>query len=142
MLRTRSSLVALVAVVASMVGPLVVVPAATADSGPRQHTPSSIATSGPTAPTNLRVRDVRPTQVTFEWDPSSGATTGCSFPFILYLVYVDGRHVGWTVWGSPVALAAQLRPGTTYTLQAQAQDNCSGRLSPLSEPLVVTTPRR
>jgi hypothetical protein len=54
---------------------------------------------------------------------------------------VNARFHGWTYLGSPVAYVANLRPGTTYQLAVQGRDNCSGATSPLSEPLIVTTPR-
>jgi hypothetical protein len=107
-----------------------------------QAASSTAAPSTITAPTNLRVRDLRPTQVVFEWDHSIGATSGCTFPFPLYSIHVNGTFRGWTVWGSPVGLVAQLRPGATYKLQVQGHDNCSGAVSPLSEPLFVTPPNR
>lgn len=141
MTRTRLSRLVFTAALAGIAGLPFTPPVATAATAP----PTASSTAAPstfTAPTNLRVRDLRPTQVVFEWDHSTGATSGCTFPFPLYSIHVNGTFRGWTVWGSPVGLVAQLRPGTTYKLQVQGHDNCSGAVSPLSEPLFVTTPNR
>jgi hypothetical protein len=144
MIRTRLSLAALAAALTSMVGLLAIATAATASPVRQQPqvTASAATSSAVTAPTNLRVRQLTATSVTFEWDHSQGATPGCTLSLILYTIYVNGKFHGWTYWGSPVGLVAQLRPATTYKLQVQGQDNCSGNLSPLSQPLIITTPRR
>lgn len=58
----------------------------------------------------------------------------------MYAVFVDGAFRGWTYVGSPVGFVARLRSGTTYELAVRGRDNCTGLTSPLSEPLIVTTP--
>jgi hypothetical protein len=106
----------------------------------RMPTTTAPATAGPTAPTNLRVTGLTSTSVTFQWDHSQGTTGGCTIPIAIYYVYMNGVLRGSTYLGSPVAFAAGLQPGGTYSFTVQGRDNCSGRMSSFSEPLVVTTP--
>src|SRR5688572_22197220 len=124
-------------IAAALVGGMGLVAAAPAAA----HSHATLAQTTVTAPTNLQVTALTRTSVTFHWDHSQGATPGCTLQLILYSVFVNGRFHGWTYLGSPVAHVANLRPGTTYRLAVQGRDNCSGVTSPLSEPLIVTTPR-
>ena len=79
------------------------------------------------------------TSVLFQWDHSQGNQPGCTVPIVMYAIFVNGVLHGWTLYGSPVGYVAQLRPGTTYRLAVLGRDNCTGLISPLSEPLTVTT---
>ena len=115
-------------------------PRRTTTTAASRTTTTAPATAGPTAPTNLRVTALTATSVTFQWDHSMGATGGCTLPIILYYLYVDGTYRGSTYLGSPVGFVAGLQPGGTYTLTVAGRDNCSGRTSPMSAPLVVSTP--
>jgi len=100
---------------------------------------ASVNAAGPTAPTNLRVTQLARTSVLFQWDHSQGNQPGCTVPIVMYAIFVNGVLHGWTLYGSPVGYVAQLRPGTTYRLAVLGRDNCTGLISPLSEPLTVTT---
>ena len=142
MRQTRSLRLLVVAVSATILGLLFVTPAATAHAGTR---PSSLsgasgAVAAPHAPANLRVTRLTPTSVTFQWDHPQPWPQGCTLRIFQYSVYLDGQFQGYTYLGSPVGLVSRLRPGSTHRLAVQARDNCSGLLSPLSDPLVVTTP--
>jgi hypothetical protein len=127
---TRSLRPLVVSVLAAILGLLFVAPAG--------------ATSGivvsPDAPANLRVTQLTPTSVTFQWDHPQPWPQGCTTRIFLYSVYLDGQFLGYTYLGSPVGLVSRLQPGSTHELAVQARDNCSGRSSPLSDPLSVTTP--
>lgn len=135
--------VAFVAALASSVGLPFAAPAASASPVQRpQAVHRAVTQVTVTAPTNLRVTRLTATSVTFQWDHSQGVQPGCTLSVILYAVFLNGRFLGWTYLGSPVGFVAGLRPATTYELAVQGRDNCSGRMSPLSEPLIVTTPAR
>jgi hypothetical protein len=125
----------------ALAGLAVMLPTASAVPAAAAADRGAVTASAFTPPTNLRVRSVAPTSVVFEWDHALEATPGCTLRIFLYAVYRDGQFVGWTHWGSPVGAVFNLRPGTTYRLHVQGRDNCSGQLTPLSQPLFVTTPR-
>jgi hypothetical protein len=108
---------------------------------PRTSTTTTRPTSTVfTPPTNLRVRTVSSTSVTFEWDHAQTPTTTCvPLAIFLYEVYQDGTFLGYTYLGSPVAAASGLQPGRAYRFTVRGRDNCSGAYTPMSEPLVVVT---
>jgi hypothetical protein len=150
MARTRTAGAVTIAVAAGAIGVTLAATTSPSSASHWRHRPTT-TTAGPattappttnlTAPTNLRVTGLTPTSVTFQWDHSQGATGGCTLPIFLYYVHQDGAYRGSTYLGSPVAFAAGLAPGGTYTFTVQGRDNCSGRTTPFSAPLIVTTPR-
>jgi hypothetical protein len=142
MRRTRSLRLLVVSVSAAVLGLLFVAPAATAYAGNRPSSPpvAARAVEVPDAPANLRVTQLTPTSVTFQWDHPQPWPEGCTLRIFQYSTYLDGQFYGYTYIGSPVGLVSRLQPGTTHELAVQARDNCSGLWSPLSEPLPVTTP--
>jgi hypothetical protein len=142
MRRTRFLRLLVVSVSAAVLGLLFVVPAATANAGNRQSSQAvaSGTVEAPDAPTNLRVTQLTPTSVTFQWDHPQPWPQGCTLPIFQYSTYLDGQLHGYTYIGSPVGLVSRLQPGSTHELAVQARDNCSGLWSPLSNPLQVTTP--
>ena len=145
MTRRRRSLVALAVVCGSV---LLTAGPATAKRDPGTSAPPSPAPAPAPepaplpAPTNLRLIAAAPTSVSFEWDYEVVGQPGCSFPYVFFHVYDDGVFLATTSWLGPWTQKQinGLTPGTTHRFQVQARDNCTGTLSPLSEPLVVTTP--
>ena len=144
MTRTRRSLAALAVICGSV---LLAAGPATAKRDPGSPAPPPPAPAPAPAPlpapTNLRLIAVAPTSVSFEWDSAVlVGQPGCSFPWVFFHVYDDGVFVATTSWLYPPTQQQinGLAPGTTHRFQVQARDNCTGALSPLSEPLVVTTP--
>jgi hypothetical protein len=143
MTRTRRSLAALAVICGSV---LLAAGPATAKrdpgtSAPPAPAPAPAPASLP-APTNLRLIAVAPTSVSFAWDSVVVGQPGCSFPYVFFHVYDDAAFLTTTSWlGPPTQQQINgLTPGTTHLFQVQARDNCTGTLSPLSEPLVITTP--
>jgi hypothetical protein len=135
--------VAALAVVCASV--LLVAGPATAKKGPGpspEPAPAPAPAPAPVpAPTNLRVLSATPTVVAFTWDSAAVGQQGCLSPNIFWHLYQDGVFRGSLApWIGQVFQPFGLTPGTTYRFQVQAQDNCTGAMSPLSEPLVVTTP--
>lgn len=142
MRRTRSLRLLVVSVSAAVLGLLFVAPAATASAG-NQPSALPVATDAvvaPDAPANLRVTQLTPTSVTFQWDHPQPWPQGCTLRIFQYSTYLDGQLYGYTYLGSPVGLVSRLQPGSTHELAVQARDNCSGLWSPLSDPLQITTP--
>jgi hypothetical protein len=141
-MRQTRSLRLVISVLAAILGLLFVAPAATAYAVNRP--PSLPVVSGavgaPAAPANLRVTQLTPTSVTFQWDHPQPWPQGCTLRIFQYSIYLDGQLHGYTYLGSPVGLVSRLRPGSTHELAVRARDNCSGLWSPLSDPLPVTTP--
>jgi hypothetical protein len=142
MRQTRSLRLLVVPMLAAALGLLFVAPAATAHAGNRPVSLplASGSVEAPDAPANLRVTQLTPTTVTFQWDHPQPWPEGCTFRVFQYSIYLDGQLHGYTYPGSPVGLVAQLQPGSTHELAVQARDNCSGLWSPLSDPLLVTMP--
>jgi hypothetical protein len=140
MRRTRSLRLLAVSVLAAILGLLFVAPAAMAYPGNSSPPVASDAVAAPDAPTNLRVSQLTPTSVTFQWDHPQPWPQGCTLRIFQYSIYLDGQFYGYTYLGSPVGLVSRLQPGSTHGLAVQARDNCSGLWSPLSEPLQITTP--
>lgn len=142
MRRTRSLRLLAVSVLAAILGLLFAAPAATAYPGNRLSSPPVVsdAVAAPDAPTNLRVTQLTPTSVTFQWDHPQPWPQGCTLRIFQYSTYLDGQFYGYTYLGSPVGLVSRLQPGSTHGLAVRARDNCSGLWSPLSEPLRITTP--
>jgi hypothetical protein len=140
--QTRSLRLVVVSVSAAILGLLFAQPAATAQAGKRPSPPSraSSAVAAPDAPANLRVTQLTPTSVTFQWDHPQPWPQGCTLPIFLYSVYVDGQFYGYTYLGSPVGRVSRLQPGSTHELAVKARDNCSGLWSTLSDGLRVTLP--
>jgi hypothetical protein len=132
----------LTAALASLAGLALAAPPAAATAAPAAAAQQGVtATLSFTPPTNLRIRSVGPTSVSFEWDHDlRQATPGCTLQIFLYAVYQDGRFIGWTLWGGMAAAVSNLRPGITYKFQVRGRDNCSGQFTPFSAPLFVTTP--
>jgi hypothetical protein len=142
MTHTRSLRVLVVSAFTAILGLVLVAPTATASAGnrPSPLSAASGAVAAPAAPANLRVTQLTPTSVTFQWDHPQPWPQGCTLRIFQYSVYLDGRFYGYTYLGSPVGLVSRLRPGSTHELAVQARDNCSGLWSPRSRPLPVTTP--
>lgn len=143
MIRTRRSLAALAVACASVL--LAAAPATAKREPPTPPPPAPAPAPTPAplpAPTNLRLIAAAPTSVSFEWDYGVVGQPGCSFPYVFFHVYDDGVFLATTSWLGPWTQKQinLLTPGTTHRYQVQARDNCTGSLSPLSEPLVVTTP--
>ena len=145
---TGVAVVMVAAVAAGLAVTAVISPSQASNRWPRRTTTTAIpTTTAPTLPaadlvppSNLRVTGLTPTSVTFQWDHAQGYTGGCTFAFFQYDVYRDGTYQGSTLWGSPVAASSGLQPGRAYSFAVQARDNCSGRYTDFSEPLLVTTP--
>jgi hypothetical protein len=142
MRQTRPLRLLVISVVAAILGLLFAAPAATAHAGslPSSLSGASGAVVAPDAPANLRVTQLAPTSVTFQWDHPQPWPQGCTLRIFQYSTYLDGQFYGYTYIGSPVGLVSRLRPGSTHELAVKARDNCSGLWSPLSDPLRVTTP--
>ena len=128
---TRSRFIRVATLVATLAVAGLVVPAA----------PAGASTSSTTLvpPTNLRVTSVVDRYISFQWDHAQGLTFTCTTPMFLYYLYRNGRFVGTTYWGSPVA-AAYLAPGQTAVYRVQGRDNCSTRMTAFSEPLYLRLP--
>jgi hypothetical protein len=139
MTQTRSLRVLAVSAFTAILVLVLVAPTATASAGNRLSAASD-AVAAPAAPANLRVTQLTPTSVTFQWDHPQPWPQGCTLGIFQYAVYLDGRFYGYTYLGSPVGLVSRLRPGSTHELAVRARDNCSGLWSPRSHPLPVTTP--
>jgi hypothetical protein len=116
--------------------------AATGAGATAQTTATQATVTQPPAPMDLRVDSVTTTSVTFQSDnpalPPQEAT--CTLDVYDYDVYVNGTDIGSTGSpGSPVAFVGGLAPHTTYSLQLQRMNICTGARSDLSAPLTVTT---
>jgi chitinase len=89
--------------------------------------PGTIA--APTKPT-VSILDVGPTHVSLSWMSTDNG------PYIWYTIFRDGQQV--TTLNSTSATFATLEQETLYTFTVQARD-IDGNLSPMSDPVVVTT---
>lgn len=89
--------------------------------------PGTVA--APTKPA-VSVLDVGPTHVKLSWSSTDNG------PYIWYTIFRDGQQV--TTLNSTSATFAALEQETLYTFTVQARD-IDGNLSPMSDPVVVTT---
>lgn len=144
MTQARSLRLVVISVFAAILGLLFVQPAATAQAAKRPSPPSrasgTVAVRAPDAPANLRVTQLTPTSVTFQWDHPQPWPQGCTLRIFQYSIYLDGQFYGYTYLGSPVGRVSRLQPGSNHELAVKARDNCNGLWSPLSDPLPVATP--
>jgi chitinase len=100
--------------------------------------PGQIA--APTKPV-VSVTDVGPTHVSLAWSSTDNS------PILMYTIFIDGEMVAGTNWKSGTFTCARvlvptycnpIDQDTAYSFTVRARDS-DGNLSPMSDPLVVTT---
>lgn len=89
----------------------------------------------PTAPSPLVSTDLTPASVTLDWPRATARHSDIS----RYEVYRDGRRILILDAATTEVTIADLMPERTYTFTVAARDR-TGRVSPMSNPVTVTTP--